>query len=132
MQRIIDERDSYLESIIELKQDKDFLQTKLNSDSSAKITANTNSFLLNLINSSINVNKNNSSSKKLRKNQNTTNNNDLNENDEDNKSENLVINSNNQENKSSSDLNIDLNSLIDLSDSQTIAKLIESIYKDIL
>jgi hypothetical protein len=127
VQRIIDERDSYLESIIELKQDKDFLQTKLNSDSSAKITANTNSFLLNLINSSINVNKNNSS-KKLRKNSNI--NNDLNEN-EDNKTDNLVISSSNQENKSSSDLNIDLNSLIDLSDSQTIAKLIESIYKEL-
>ena len=55
LQRIVDERDSYLESIIELEQDKDYLHYRLNNSGNTNSTSNQ---LLNTANNILNVNNN--------------------------------------------------------------------------
>ena len=87
LQRIIDERDSYLENIIELEQDKDYLNYKLHS--------------------SLDANGANQSTEQL---------------DVDSNSNNLDSLKTPGDNKSSS--------LINLSDTQTLFMLFESIYKE--
>lgn len=122
VQRIVDERDSYLESIIELQQDKDYLAFKLNNClelnsacSSNNInhdsSSSCNNLILNSPTSLLNVNSVNSGMSLLVDSCNSNNSNSVN---------------------SLSEANLgNSSSLIELSDPQTLLVLIESIYKEI-
>jgi hypothetical protein len=114
LQRIVDERDSYLESIIELEQDKDFLNFKLNQSS---FNQNSNSGLI--------VGPNGSSLNQLGSDSNSTGYNE----------KQFLLDALNNLCIQSSNGGVDGvepgNSLVNLSDSQTLIMLIESIYKEI-
>ena len=144
VQRIVDERDSYLESIIELQQDKDYLGYKLNNTTaSINLNCNCNTSINDKL---MNMNKNNSNS-----------NNNKNSNTSISNGNNLAGNSfqisqsqanssfladlvkSAASNFSSNEANANLNqssslinsALLELSDSQTLIMLIESIYKEL-
>ena len=135
VQRIVDERDSYLESIIELQQDKDYLSFKLNS--SLQMHSNTNNSGSNggLNEATLHIKQLNS----------LPNLNSPNANGIANNLANSISNNCNlgdaisSENKNAANSNLNeasLNltsssSLIELSDPQTLLVLIESIYKEI-
>ena len=144
VQRIVDERDSYLESIIELQQDKDYLGYKLNNTTAnLNLNCNCNTSINDKL---MNMNKNNSNSNN-NKNSNTSisNGNNLGGNSfQINQSQanssflaDLVKSA--ASNFSSSEANANLNqssslinsALLELSDSQTLIMLIESIYKEL-
>jgi hypothetical protein len=153
VQRIVDERDSYLESIIELQQDKDYLSFKLNSCLALNTNCNSSSLneatlkqlnIINNNNNNCNSNSNSSNSGNLNSPNCNANVNSISSNNNNNcNSSNgnlvdLVGNSGSVKNVSNC-CNLLMNetslinssSLIELSDPQALLVLIESIYKEI-
>ena len=143
VQRIVDERDSYLESIIELQQDKDYLSFKLNN----YLSLNTNCAPGSIGEASLKQSNNNANSSIPTCNGNTTSNHA-------NNSPNNASNAPNSNSPNAANLNVNIgncvtnntsmsggnlvdltakeaSSLVELSDPQTLLVLIESIYKEI-
>ena len=143
VQRIVDERDSYLESIIELQQDKDYLSFKLNSCLS--LNTNCNEATLKQLNTLNNGNTTNVNSNSLNLNSpngnvNINSNGNCCNNNTSSSNGNLVdlVVGNGVKNMTScsNGMNMDNNlvntsSLIELSEPQALLVLIESIYKEI-
>ena len=126
VQRIVDERDSYLESIIELQQDKDYLSFKLNSslanlgnNSSTSNEAPIKQLTPNLSSPNSSNGANNVSQSASNVNLNATQ---------------LAEGAKNAASGNLNETNLNMtssSSLIELSDPQTLLVLIESIYKEI-